>query len=290
MKYLAFFKIEWTFIYRMSLFRALKAPPENCGSEHCVFLLLIILEVSSTNRQSRLTTMNMQICLCLLLGLLIAASAGNLRDGRSDTEPIGHNLVEEQQTAMASNRQLQIDSVCPIKNGAAVVFNVDTTITPGIFSKTCSDAALAALGRLLNTTLFVVGGGQMAGSIFVSSVCPKPVTIQKRRRLAITGYIWKSAGVSPNQAENSLYLRIHSFTIWHGFYYYYLLGLQTVQSGQRWWKKAGSSVRCRSTTLVWNFLWRARSSDECCNYGRAQVSDNCWLSLHGTPSNDYRES
>ena len=194
----------------MSLFRALKAPPENCGSEHCVSLLFIILEVSSTNRLSRLTTMNMQICLCLLLGLLIAASAGNLRDGRSDTEPIGRDLVEEQVTA---NRQLQIDSVCPIKNGAAVVFNVDTTITPGIFSKTCSDAALAALGRLLNTTLFVVGGGQMAGSIFVSSVCPKPVTIQKRRRLAITGYIWKSAGVSPNQAENSLYLRIHSFTI-----------------------------------------------------------------------------
>ena len=174
----------------------------------------------------------MQICLCLLLGLLIAASAGNLRDGRSDTEPIGRDLVEEQQTA---NRQLQIDSVCPIKNGAAVVFNVDTTITPGKFSKTCSDEALAAIGRLLNTTLFVVGGGHMAGSIFESSVCPKPVPIQDPQlmgnvgKLGNVGYIWKGGGVSPNHAENLVYLRFHSLTIRHDVYYYsygyYLLDL-----------------------------------------------------------------
>jgi hypothetical protein len=140
-----------------------------------------------------------KICFLLLMALLAATSAANLREGSIKSQEFGQDLdegdIQESTEDMDRFRELAATQ-CPY-GGGVVVFSSKVTIKPGIMAKTCSASSLASIGQIINATIVTAGNMYMPGTIFVSGVCEVPsTTSQRARRLAVTGYVWKGGGVS----------------------------------------------------------------------------------------------
>ncbi len=138
--------------------------------------------------------MFMKVCLCLLLALLVATSAANLRDGTSNSQERGQDSGNGE--LLESLRRL---AESPCTKGDGLVFSSTVAIAPGTRAKTCSAASLVSIGQIINTTIAIADKKYMQGSNFVSGVCEVPSTSKNQtRRLAASGFVWKGGGVSHN--------------------------------------------------------------------------------------------
>jgi hypothetical protein len=97
-------------------------------------------------------------------------------------------------------RRLQLSAV-PCSGGGPIspfTLSIQFVPQPSVDLTKCTTTMKTNIATSLNALLLDYGIGASGvgdGAAYVATVCPKPTTLLKRRRLAILGFVWKGGGI-----------------------------------------------------------------------------------------------